>query len=139
MPPYTSHRLQPLDVSCYSLLKASYGHGVAELARKGIYHIDKEEFLALYIQARPLVFSSQNIQSGFLATGLIPFNPKRVLSSLPVVFTPSPPATASGSAPAWTSETLHTTTQLEQQAVMQLVWIGYKNEAKTNPDFESKL
>jgi hypothetical protein len=115
MPAHTSYRLQPLDVSCYAPLKASYGHEVAELARQGIYHVDKEEFLSLYIKARPAVFSSQNIRSGFLATGLIPFDPERVLSSLPVVRTPSPqPGLAT--APAWTSETPHTATQLEQQA-----------------------
>lgn len=28
---------------------------------------------------------------------------------------------------------------MPRDPVMQLVWIGYKNEAKTNPDFESKL
>ncbi|KAF2837691.1 hypothetical protein M501DRAFT_994889 [Patellaria atrata CBS 101060] len=48
MPSHTSHRLQPLDVSCYSPLKVAYGHQVQELARHGIHHIDKEDFLAIY-------------------------------------------------------------------------------------------
>ena len=46
----------------------------------------------------------------------MPFNPQRVLSLLIVTKTPSPPGTANGSAPPWTSETPHTTAQLEQQA-----------------------
>lgn len=116
MPAHTSHRLQPLDVACYSPLKLKYGNEVTELARQGIYHIDKIEFLDIYTRVRPAVFSSQNARSGFLATGLIPFDPERVLSLLPVVRTPSPPPVSAGSAPAWTSETPHTTAQLEQQA-----------------------
>jgi hypothetical protein len=114
MPPHSSHRLQPLDVSCYSPLKRQYGHEVSELARQGIYHVDKEEFLDIYTRVRPAIFSSQNICSGFLATGLILYDPDRVLSSLPAIKTPSPPPASS--APTWTSETPHNTAQLEQQA-----------------------
>ena len=46
----------------------------------------------------------------------MPYDPQRVLSSLTVTKTPSPPGTANGAAPSWTSETPHTTAQLEQQA-----------------------
>jgi hypothetical protein len=45
MPPHTSHLLQPLDVGCYSPLKVLYGHEVAELARQGVFHVDKLDFL----------------------------------------------------------------------------------------------
>ncbi|KAF2837159.1 CENP-B protein [Patellaria atrata CBS 101060] len=47
MPSHTSHRLQPLGVSCYSSLKVAYGHEVQKLARHGVHHIDKEDFLAI--------------------------------------------------------------------------------------------
>ena len=114
MPAHTLHLLQPLDVSCYSPLKHAYGQEVQDFARQGIYHIDKEDFLLIYLKIRLPVFLSQNIKSGFLATGLLPYDPQRVLSSLPVPKTPSPPGTANG--PQWTSETPHTTAQLEQQA-----------------------
>ena len=33
MPAHTSHLLQPLDVSCFSLLKTAYRYKVVELAR----------------------------------------------------------------------------------------------------------
>jgi hypothetical protein len=62
------------------------------------------------------VFIDQNIKSGFLAVGLVPYDPQRVLSSLPVTKTPSPPGTPNGSTPPWTSETPRTVAQLEQQA-----------------------
>ena len=75
MPAHTSHLLQPLNVSCYSPLKLAYGQEVLNLARQGIHHIDKEEFLYIYKKVRLSVFSNQNIRSGFLATGLLPYDP----------------------------------------------------------------
>jgi hypothetical protein len=35
MPPHSSHLLQPLDVSCFSVLKHFYGQAVSELMRVG--------------------------------------------------------------------------------------------------------
>lgn len=116
MPPHTSHLLQPLDVGCFSPLKRAYGQQVSELARQGVFHIDKQDFLQIYLSIRTTVFSEQNIQAGFRATGLVPACQERVLSSLTVVRTPSPPGTAADAEAAWTSETPHTVAQLEQQA-----------------------
>jgi hypothetical protein len=116
MPAHTSHLLQPLDVSCFSPLKRAYGHEIQELARQGVYHVDKVDFLTIYIRIRPTVFTQQNIRAGFQATGLIPYCPDRVLSSLTVVRTPSPPATTADNNVAWTAETPRTVAQLEQQA-----------------------
>ena len=65
MPPHTSHLLQPLDVSCFSPLKRAYGREIEKLARQGVYHIDKIDFLTVYQQIRPTVFTQQNIQAGF--------------------------------------------------------------------------
>jgi hypothetical protein len=116
MPPHTSHLLQPLDVGCFSPLKTLYGHEVAELARQSIYHVDKLDFLRIYKTVRGQALSASNVQAGFQATGLIPFSPERVLSSLTVVRTPSPPQTDAGNTTTWTAETPHTTDQLQQQA-----------------------
>jgi hypothetical protein len=93
MPAHTSHLLQPLDVSCFSVLKRVYGQQITELARVYIHHIDTVEFLFVYTRIRRRVFSDQNIKSGFLAPGLIPHDPERVLSQLTVVRTPSSPGT----------------------------------------------
>jgi hypothetical protein len=89
---------------------------VSELARQGVFHIDKQDFLQIYPSIRETVFSERNIQAGFRATGLVPACPERVLSSLTVVRTPSPPGTAADAEVAWTAETPHTIAQLEQQA-----------------------
>ena len=116
MPAHTSHLLQPLDVGCFSPLKRAYGHEIQELARQGVYHIDKIDFLTAYTRIRPAVLTQQNIQAGFQATGLIPPCPERVLSSLTVVRTPSPPGTTADNNVAWTAETPRTIAQLKKQA-----------------------
>jgi hypothetical protein len=116
MPPYTSHLLQPLNVGCFSPLKVAYGHQVSELARQRIFHIDKQDFLQIYPGIREIVFLEKHIQAGFRATSLVPACPDRVLSSLTVVRTPSPPGTVADAEVAWTAETPHNIAQLEQHA-----------------------
>lgn len=111
---YTPHLLQPLDVSCFSPLKRAYGHEIQELARQGVYHIDKIGFLSIYTRIWPAVFTQQNIQTGFQATELIPCCPDRILSSLTVVRTPSPQATTANNNVARKAETQRTIAQLEQ-------------------------
>jgi len=118
MPAHTSHLLQPLDVGCFSPLKRAYGHEIQELARQGVYHIDKIDFLTAYTRIRPTIFTQQNIQAGFRATGLIPYCPDRVLSSLNI-HTPSPPQTAIednvAEQVATQTETPHTVAELQQK------------------------
>ena len=116
MPAHTSHLLQPLDVSCFSPLKHTYGYQIQELARQGVFHIDKEEFLSIYPAIHKTVFTEQNIKADFKAAGLIPYSPERVLESLTVVRTPSPLHRVETETAAWTAETPHTVAQLEQQA-----------------------
>jgi hypothetical protein len=117
IPPHTSHLLQPLDVGCFGPLKTAYGWLVVDLARRQIFHIDKTDFLAMYYQARTLIFSEKTIKNAFKATGIAPFNPEYVLSKL--VATPSPSGSShgqnQGSSPIWTSETLRTVRQVAQQ------------------------
>jgi len=93
MPPHSSHLHQPLDVSCFSVLKQAYGDLVKARMALGVHHIDKPLFLELFQGARKKAFTSKNIKSGFKATGLIPLDPSQVLKRLQVkIRTPSPPA-----------------------------------------------
>ena len=80
MPPYSSHLLQPLDVSCFSPLKHLYNQRVQEEIQKGIHSVRKEDFIHIYPAVHQQALSSSNIQSGFAATGLVPLSPERVLS-----------------------------------------------------------
>ncbi len=114
MSPHSPHLLQPLDVGCFSALKKSYGPQVERLMRLGVNHIDKEEFLSLYQQVRSACLHEKNIRSGFAATGLVPYNPDRVLSRLHVQFrtpiTRLPPPEG-----PWAAETPHNTLELQRQ------------------------
>ncbi|KAI1507790.1 DDE superfamily endonuclease [Pyrenophora tritici-repentis] len=92
MPPHTSHILQPLDVGCFGPLKRAYKKEVGALANYDVNHIDKKAFLAAFLAVYKGVFSSNNIRSGFRATGLVPINSEVVISRLEIKpRTPSPP------------------------------------------------
>jgi len=129
LPSHISHITQPLDVACFSPLKTAYSQLVLDLARQGIFHVDKADFLVIYQRARGKIFIESNIQSGFRATGLIPYNPRRVLDTLPV-YTPSPLTISYGQIysqiQAWTSATpsnlieLDSQLQITQQAIQRL-------------------
>jgi hypothetical protein len=91
MPSHSSHLLQPLDVGCFGPLKREYGKIIESKMRLGFNNIDKVDFLRAYPAAREQVFTIQNIQSGFRAAGIVPFEPE-VLKELNLeVMTPTPP------------------------------------------------
>ena len=82
IPPRSLHILQPLDVSCFAVLKRLYRQAVEAQMQVGINHIDEDDFLTLYQEICPAVFQSGTIQSGFRATGIVSFDPDQVLSEL---------------------------------------------------------
>jgi hypothetical protein len=122
MPPHSSHLLQPLDVGCFAVLKRSYGRQIEGYMRNGVNHIDKPDFLRAFHTARTEAMTLANIQSSFTATGLVPYDPERVLSKLHTQLkTPTPPSTSHANTPAsttqpWVFETPHDTAQLALQA-----------------------
>jgi hypothetical protein len=83
MPPHSSHLLQPLDVSCFAVLKRQYGQ-LEQRMRLGFNHIDKIDFLTAFPKARTMAYKAETIWNGFAATGLMPFNPDRVYQQLTV-------------------------------------------------------
>jgi hypothetical protein len=96
IPSYLLHLLQLLDIACFGLLKTAYSKLVQQLVYNCIFHIDKTDFLANYQQARGAIYSKQNILSRFCATGLLLFNPSRVLSTLTITKIPSLPTSSHG-------------------------------------------
>jgi hypothetical protein len=83
LPSHTSHKLQPCDVAPFAPLKAAYRDQVDQLEQGGVNTIGKEHFTSLYSPARKIAFTPKNIKAGFAASGLFPFNPDRVLRSMP--------------------------------------------------------
>ena len=64
--------------------------------RNGVNYIDKPDFLTAYHKARTEAMTPAIARSGFAATGLVPFNPERVLEKLNTqIRTPTPPTSTS--------------------------------------------
>ena len=60
--------------------------------RVRVNHIDKSDFLLAYLTARTEALTSNTVRSGFVATRLVLYDPKRVLSKLNTQLrTPTPP------------------------------------------------
>ena len=93
MPPHSSHILQPLDVVCFSPLKLKYSQRVRDLARRRVFHINKEGFLPAFKDAFFYVFTEANCCKAFGALGLVPINAQVVLDRLEVRLRtlPAPP------------------------------------------------
>ena len=86
LPAHLTHILQPLDVGIFSPLATAYKLGVlhnGELVAN--YHVDKVEFLEIYQRARRMAITPKNIESAWAKTGLLPFNPQLILSTLPPI------------------------------------------------------
>lgn len=71
LPAHTSHVLQPLDVRVFSARKTYYRQEVT-----------KKEFPNLFATARKKGFTLSNIQAGFRATAISPYNPSIRLDTL---------------------------------------------------------
>ena len=83
LPAHTTHLLQPLDVGLFSPLQHYYGKAVDNLIRDDTdLHIKKANFFPLLRQAHSQAFTVKNIKSAFQATGIVPYNPRTVLSQL---------------------------------------------------------
>ncbi|KAI9038375.1 uncharacterized protein KD926_010911 [Aspergillus affinis] len=82
MPANSSPRCQPLDIACFSPLKSAYSNLIERLVRAGYHHIDKVDFLDIYPEAHVQAFKKANIQSAFKASGIVPFDPTKVLDNL---------------------------------------------------------
>ena len=82
MSSYSSHLLQSLDISCFTLLKQYYGQKMREMMQNGIHAINKMDFLSIYRKIHHQAFLKTNISSSFAATDLISLKLERVLVKL---------------------------------------------------------
>jgi hypothetical protein len=87
LPSYIFYKLQSYNIVPFTPLKAAYCDQVNRLEQGDVNTIGKEYFTALYSPARERAFTLKNIKAGFAISGLFPFNPDRVLRSMP-----TPPA-----------------------------------------------
>jgi regulator of replication initiation timing len=82
--PHSSHLVQPLDVSIFGPLKHFWKQGISILS---IYlpstPICKRIITSTYLKAWIQAFTKRNITHGFAKTGIHPFQPGTLLSTLP--------------------------------------------------------
>lgn len=75
IPPHTSHKLQPLDVSVMGPLKTKYGQAVDHFLRRNPGKtVTVYDVAALVNEAFLDAATMQNAVSGFRATGIFPFD-----------------------------------------------------------------
>ncbi|PWW79779.1 hypothetical protein C7212DRAFT_158206, partial [Tuber magnatum] len=77
-PEHAFHILQLLDIAVFSLISTYYTYEVNKLR----VPIDKDRFSNLLVQAHRKAFIKENIQAGFRATGIYPYNPQIILNIL---------------------------------------------------------
>ena len=80
LPPHSSHLIQPLDVGVFGPLKTHIASALEPIISTEIHKLIKVEWLAAYIEAHNNAFSTRNIRSGFAGTGILPFNPSKVIN-----------------------------------------------------------
>lgn len=79
LPAHSTHLLQPLDVGIFGPLQHYYGKAADTHMRDTRTGVKKGTFWIFYSEARGLTFLPKKIQSAFRATGIVPFNPNKVL------------------------------------------------------------
>jgi len=84
--PHSSHVLQPLDLACFSLLKSRYRDQITNLARfDDASAVKKAQFLQYYEKASQEGLNSRQIKAGWKASGIHPWNPRKVVRSRQVL------------------------------------------------------
>ena len=88
LPAHTSHILQPLDVGVFSPMSTYYAQEVNKLR----VPVDKDLFPNLLARAHTKAFTLENIQAGFRAPGIHPYNPSVILNTLSLSEPSLPPS-----------------------------------------------
>ena len=84
LPPHSTHRLQPLDVSLFAPLATYYSQGLQRLMSDslGMVCMTKGLFWKIFWPAWKQAFTPTNIASGFAKTGIWPANRAMVMSKI---------------------------------------------------------
>jgi hypothetical protein len=85
--------------------------------RMQITHITKDDFLAAFLEAYNASITSKNIQAGFKATGIAPYDPESVIERLDLrPITPILLASRSDTPNSWVTKTPQTSYDIAQQS-----------------------
>jgi hypothetical protein len=81
LPSHSTHTLQPLDVVVFSPLSRAYTNALVDYLHRnqGMIPLTKADFIPLFWQAWSTTFTPELIKKAFLATGISPLDPDRIL------------------------------------------------------------
>ena len=84
LPPHSTHRLQPLDVSLFAPLASYYTTNLNHLLSNslGMVSMTKRAFWSIFLPAWKQAFTLKNITSGFRKTGVFPYNPSLIIDKI---------------------------------------------------------
>jgi len=121
---HSSHLLQLLNVSCFSVLKQSYRKCVETLMSLDVNQINKQKFLSIYQKAHTETLHLNNVWSNFAATELVSYESNCVLSLLHIQYHMSLLQLHSQTQLTWTAETSHDIVELKHQTklIKQYLW-----------------
>ena len=93
LPPHSTHRLQPLDVSLFAPLSSFYSTAANTLLTDslGLINLSKRAFWSLFYPSWQQAFTPTNIASGFAKTGIFPYNPSLLINVITKPKLPTPP------------------------------------------------
>ena len=75
LPTHSSHFTQPLNISCFSILKRIYSKELKLFIQANINHITKVKFLITFHTTYNNSITKSNVLGGFQDASLVPFNP----------------------------------------------------------------
>ena len=88
---HSSYIFQPFDVRCFGFFKASYNKEIKQMICMQITHITKNNFFPAFKHAFYAIINPKNIQTSFRTTGLVLYNPKKMINNLDFkLHTPTP-------------------------------------------------
>ena len=92
LPAHSSHVLQPLDLSVFSVVKRFYRQQIQELScLNDAAPVKKERFITSYHKARENGITERVVRAGWAAAGICPLNIDRVVNSSQVTQKPVTP------------------------------------------------
>ena len=103
-----------------------------KFARHNIHHINKENFLLIYIKIKTSVFIEQTIKNEFLVTRFVPVDFDCVLLSFKVVNYKTPLLFMTLQEVTWMSKMLHTIIQLKKQACFIKEFLQHQFQSFSN-------
>jgi len=83
LPPHSTHLLQPLNVGLFAPLQLAYRKAIEDYFLTTTIGINRDIFFPLYQEASQQAYTLWIITAAFKTCGIVPFNPRSVLSELP--------------------------------------------------------